>query len=574
MKPGRDVSNIHVRLAVAGSFALGAGALAAPAPAAAAWAATATHQHAALAKATLLGAPPASQVLHIAVALQPQNRKVLDDFVAGQHTPGSASYGRVLTREQFLASYAPSEVQAQAVVSYLHGQGFSNIAVVGDRMLVTADGSRSAIETAFNTRLLQYQYNGRTVHINVADAQVPASLGGVVLSVLGLQNADVATTLIVHAAAPTAAQPLAATATGHVPVDFPKIYNALGTPAANTTVNIGIIASGDLTGVLTDLRTYESQYGLAAVSVTFLPSATASTDTSGADEWDLDSQVATSMAGGVKNLTFYNAASLSDADLETDFALVDTDDAVSLLNISLGECESSASSSGFIAAADALFEKIGAEGTSVFAATGDGGAYTGCSAQEGIQTAVSYPASSPYVTAVGGTTLNTNSDGSYASETAWAGSGGGVSTVEPLQAWQASAINAQGQGYTMRAVPDIAMDGDPNSGALIIVNGSSTQVGGTSLATPLAVGAVARLDAIRAQDGHPALGFLNPLAYQFAAADPGAFTDVTSGCNTGTNFVDELLSTLLGQKDYCAAAGYDEVTGLGSLNLPVLATLM
>ena len=570
MKRGKDVSNIRNLLAAAGSLALGATALAAPATAAAAWTATATHQHAALEKATLLGAPPASQVLHVAVALQPRNRQTLDDFIASQRTPGSPGYGQVLSSAQYAANFAPSAAQVQAVISYLQSQGFTKVSAIGDGQLVTADGSRATVEAAFNTRLMQYQYNGRTVHINVADAQVPDSLGGTVLSVLGLQDADLAQTLIVHAAA-KAAQPLAASATGHVPVQFAQIYGASSLPPA-TSVNIGIIASGDLTGVVTDLRTYETQNNLAQVTVNFVPSATVSTDTSGSDEWDLDSQSSTSMAGGAKSIYFYNAASLDDADLATDFAQVASDNAVSVLNISLGECESSAKSDGFIAAADVSFEKAGAEGISVFAASGDGGAYTGCSAQEGILTSVSYPASSPYVTAVGGTTLNTNSDDSYGGETAWNGSGGGISTEETLPTWQTAVVTAQGKGYTGRAVPDLAMDADPNSGAIIIVSGSSEQVGGTSLATPLAVGAVARLDAIRLQNQQAPVGFFNPQLYQIATATPTAVNDVTSGCNTGTNILDALLSDLLGQKNYCAGTGFDEVTGWGSLNLPVFAT--
>lgn len=562
MKRSKDVNKIHNVLAVAGSVALSMAVLAAPASAAAPWAGTATHQHPALEKATALGAPAASQVLHIAVALKLQNKQALDQYVEGQRTPGSPAYRQVLTSEQFVANYAPSAAQAQSVVSYLRGQGFTNVSASADRMLVTADGSRTAIESAFNTRLQQFLFNGRTVHINVTDAQVPASLGGTVLSVLGLQNADVAIPLIVHATASASARPLAAAATGHVPVQFPQIYNAGSTPTGVAT-DIGIIASGNLTGVVTDLRTYETQNGLAQVPVTFVPSATASTDTSGSDEWDLDSQSSTSIAGGVHSIVFYNAPSLSDADLEADFAQVTSSNAVKAINVSLGECESGASTSGFITAADQTFERAVAQGQTFFVSTGDGGAYTGCSAQEGVLTAVGYPASSPYVVAVGGTTLNTNSDGSYASETTWAGAGGGISTVESSQTWQRAV-----SGNTSRVVPDVTMDADPNSGAEIIVNGSSETVGGTSLAAPLAVGTWARAQSASGNT----LGFAAPLIYAAAASTPGAFHDVTSGCNSGNNLIDQLLSLLLGQKNYCASAGFDDATGLGSFNIASFIT--
>ncbi|MFI4982426.1 MAG: S8 family serine peptidase, partial [Nevskiales bacterium] len=301
---------------------------------------------------------------------------------------------------------------------------------------------------------------------------------------------------------------------------------------------------------------YEAQISLALVPVTFVPSEVIGTDTSGLVDWDLDSQSSTSIAGGVQNLYFYNAATLNDADLEVAYNRAVTDNKVKAVNVSLGICESSEKTSGAMAATDQIFQQAVALGITFFVSTGDGGAYTGCSGQEGIPTAVSYPASSPYVVAVGGTTVTTNTDGSYAGETTWAGGGGGVSVDETAPAWQQAVTHS-----TARGLPDVSMDADPNSGALIIVSGASTQVGGTSLAAPLSTGTWARVESAHGNS----LTFAAPIIYA-AASTPGAFHDVTSGCNSGSGLL-ALLSALLGQKNYCAAAGYDNATGLGSFDI-------
>lgn len=543
---------------------LGLALLAIPAGAQAAWHGTASHA-AVLENATQLGALPDTAPMHVAVSLKLQNREGLDALIKNQHTLLSRDYGRALTDAEYEANYAPSDRQVQSVTDYLRRAGFSNIQVSANKLLVTAEGKRSLVESAFNTSIRQFKFNDRTVFANTRDAQVPDAIADTVLAVTGLQNANVAHPLYQRADAVTKpaaganarAVPLAASATGHVPVQFPAIYDVAGTATGSQT-EIGIITDGDLTQTVADLRAYEAQNGLAQVTLDYVPSEVNGTDTSGTIEWDLDSQTSTSIAGTVKVLHFYNAASLNDADLEVAYNNAASNVNVKAINISLGICESSEKSSGAMTATDQIFALGVAHGQTFFASSGDGGAYTGCSGQQGITTAVSYPASSPYVVAVGGTTLNTNSDGSYASETTWAGGGGGVSTAETAPSWQQAVTHA-----TARNVPDVAMDADPNSGALIINAGTSTQVGGTSLAAPLSTGVWARVQSAHGNG----LGFAAPVIYAAAASTPASFHDVTSGCNSGTNALDTLLSTLLGQKNYCAKAGFDNTTGFGTFDV-------
>src|SRR5205823_2297544 len=149
---------------------------------------------------------------------------------------------------------------------------------------------------------------------------------------------------------------------------------------------------------------------------------------------------------------------------------------------------------------------------------------------------VDYPASDPNVSGVGGTTLSTDANGNYQSETAWSGSGGGVSTSFNTPSWQAGSNGK-------RTVPDVASDADPNTGYAIFTACGWQVFGGTSCAAPMWAGFTALFDA---KSGNK-LGNADPALYQAGNGGTG-FHDVTSGSNGGFN----------------AGTGYDEVTGLGS----------
>jgi len=155
---------------------------------------------------------------------------------------------------------------------------------------------------------------------------------------------------------------------------------------------------------------------------------------------------------------------------------------------------------------------------------------------------VNYPAASPWVTAVGGTTLSTATNARGWTETAWAGTSSGCSALEPKPAWQIDV------GCPTRTVADMAADADPVSGAAVYDTYQRTgwvQVGGTSLAAPLVAGiyalGLANQGAVGAEGGYEG----EPL-----------FNDVTSGAD-GACTVRYL----------CAAGpGYDGPTGVGTPN--------
>ena len=521
------------------ALAVGIAALSYGASAQAAWHGTSSKAYT-LENALELGALPASRTLHLAIGLKLQNEAALDAFLVRQHTAGFREYGSTLSSEQFNASYAATPRQAQTVAAYLVRAGFQNVSIAENRLLVTADAHPAQIEAAFNTKLAQYRLGLRQVFANKADVQIPDALDGLVTAVLGLQNADVARPMIEYPAASTQA-----TTAGHAPTEFAAIYDATTVVSGGGT-DIGIITDGNLTQTVADLRTFESQNSLTPVNLVFRPSEVNGTDTSGLDEWDLDSQSSTGIAGTVKDIYFYNAASLGNADLTAAYNLAVSDNIVKAVNVSLGICEKSSNSSGEMATDDVIFKAAVAKGITFFVSSGDGGYKTGCSGHTGLTKQVSYPASSPYVVAVGGTTLSTNGT-VWAGETAWKSGGGGVSVYETAQPYQQSVT-----GSAKREVPDVAMDADPNSGALVIVNGSSLQVGGTSLSAPLSTGTWARVESAHSNG----LGFAAPLIYTAAAKSPSPYHDVTSG-NNG--------SPLLG--GYSAKVGFDEVTGWGTFDV-------
>ena len=534
-------------MAVGIGMGLGMAALSLGATAQASWLNTASRTYA-LENAVQLGALPESGTLRVALGLKLQNESALDGFLARSHTLYDRDYGATLSGEEFVSKYAPSQRQVDSVTAYLRRAGFSNIEVSPNRLLVTAEARPSQIEAAFSTRLRQFSLAGRKVFANTADVLIPDTLAGLVHAVLGLQNVDQARPMLAF----PDATPLAST-TGHNPTAFAAIYDALGVATGGGT-DIAIISDGNLTQTVTDLQAFESQNGITPVPLHFVPAEVNGTDTSGVVEWDLDSQSSIGIAGTVRNLYFYNAASLSDADLAVAYNKAVSDNIVKGINVSLGICEKSPHNSGAMATDDNIFKQAVAQGQTFFVSSGDGGAKTGCSGHTGLTKQVSYPASSPYVVAVGGTTLSTNGN-VWAGETAWSGSGGGVSVYEAAPTWQKSVT-----GSSFREVPDVAMDADPNSGAILVNNGSTVQVGGTSLAAPLSTGTWARV-----QSSHSnTLTFAAPLIYAAVGKTPVPYHDVTSGSNG---------SGLLGG-GYSAKAGYDEVTGWGSFEVANFNTVV
>ncbi|SHJ91543.1 S53 family peptidase [Alicyclobacillus tolerans] len=501
--------------------------------------------------ATNLGSLPASTELTVVIGLQMQNQSGLEQYIQDISTPGNALYGQTLTPSQFEATYSPSSSTVDAVTSYLESQGLSNIQVSANRLLITATGTAQQLESAFNTQIDQFSMNGRTVYANVDPAYVPSSLGGAVVAVLGLTNAA-QMQLPLATPTPTTSTSLPNYPASYNPQGFWKAYNIGNTPQATGT-NIAIFAEGNLTQVVQDLRTEEAANQLPQVPYTIVQVGIASNDTSGADEWDLDTQYSTGMAGNVAHLYIYDTTSLTDSDIAREFNKFAEQDVAKAGSASFGECEYDAYLDGSMLVDDEVFAEAAAQGQTTFASAGDTGGFCAVTPTNGVPAGVpdvNYPASSPYVVAVGGTTLITNSDGSYDEELAWTGGGGGTSYFESAPYWQNGIVPPTTN--VGKGLPDIAMDADPNSGANVYVDGSPEVVGGTSLASPLALGVWARLETSHNNQ----LGFAAPLLYGVYGSD--GFHDITLG-DSGP---------------YPATPGWDFATGLGSFDVSNMNTVM
>jgi subtilase family serine protease len=250
-----------------------------------------------------------------------------------------------------------------------------------------------------------------------------------------------------------------------------------------------------------------------------------------------------------------------------------------VISVSYGVCESTVSP--YSASRTIVERELAAEaalGITVVVAAGDSGS-SACA--RGVPTdqltssekkpQVSWPASSPWVLAVGGTNLTLNSDNSIAATGPWndtvypspytakAGGGGGQSTFESKPWWQPDQSFAN---TTNRMVPDVAAFADESPGYPIVCSTGVQEcpksqtwafVGGTSAAAPLVAGMIALWDQQAKAQGLPRPGFVPPLIYATAKKNPTAFVDIKQGSNA-----------LFGGSCCTARTGYDLATGWGS----------
>jgi subtilase family serine protease len=362
---------------------------------------------------------------------------------------------------------------------------------------------------------------------------------------------------------------------GYSPSEFQTAYDAKSTPTGSNT-SIAIMAEGDLTQVLKDLRQEETAFGLPQVPDSVVPVGVHSTDTSGADEWDLDTQYSTGMAQTVKHLYIYDTTSLTDSDIGLEFNKWVSQDVAQGASASFGECEEFPYLDGLLVTNDEAMNEAAAQGQTMHASAGDTGAACAVAPTNGVPESgppqVNYPCSSPYIICVGGTSLYTNPNYSYqynyargtgyAGETAWQAGGGGVSLNEYAPYWQSCVT--PNYAANQRDVPDIAMDADENDGAVVDVAGTFEEIGGTSVSSPLALGVWARLESAHGNR----LGFAAPRLYALypkGTCASGAGVPPTTPLTTPAYPLHDVF--LEGNGVYNAQPGYDLVTGLGSYDV-------
>jgi pseudomonalisin/xanthomonalisin len=508
------------------------------------WVQTQTHAFNFKPSIPRLAALPGTK-MHIVVGLKLRNKAQLDQQAAAIRK-GTAPFKR-LSAQTFTQQFAPTQAQVQAVVDHLTRSGFTNIKVATNRLLISADGTAATVKTAFNTSIQQFTDGKRQVFANTSAAQVPKALSGTVLSVLGLQNDKIAHTMSRRAAQIRRHVRPEDQQVGHYPMEFASLYNA-GASQTGSLSTVGIIAQGDLTQTLADLQQFQTSNSLS-VPVSTVYTAPNSGDTSGMAEWDMDSQSSIGAAGGsLAQLIFYIAPTLDNSALTVAYNQAVTDNKAVAINVSLGECEADSSQDGTNATQDQIFEAAMVQGQTFSVSSGDSGSDE-CGDGGTNQ---SYPAVSPYVVAVSGTTLTTDDNNKYLSESVWNGTGGGPASTENAPAWQvrSGVLNSSPQ----RGVADVAFDADPNTGALVIVGGEQQQWGGTSLSAPIFAGIWARL-----QSGvNNMAGFGGNWLYMMGVNNASAFHDITDGSNGAYN----------------AGPGWDYPTGWGSIDISAFNSAM
>lgn len=533
------------------------------ATAAASWAATATK--AITYKGTALGPTPAHTPVHLAVALKARNTAQMAKAIRAVYRPGSPTYHHFLTPAQWRSAYAPTTSAVSAVESYLRGQGFTNVAATGNRLVVQADGTAAQAAKAFHTTLVSYRLGGRTVFGNSAPASVPSSLASAVSAVIGLNNLPL-----------TAVRPDVKSAAGSpsisglFPKQFDQTYDAVGTPTGKNTP-IAILSEGNPTGVIASLRYAEQKEAMPQTPVTVVKVGPQSADTSGADEFDMDSQVSTMVAGVVPRLYMYNIGALLDSEVTADFATYVSQDKAKALSASIGGCEINSYLDGSELTTDVAMQEGALQGQSLFASSGDNGDacmyVAAIGAPVGVP-GVNWPASGTFDTGVGGTSLISDAKGNRIQELGWLGSGGGISSVENPGWWTQQTDPAFSGEYVTggRAVPDISLDADPNvaTPVKVYVGKTINYVGGTSLSSPMMLGFWARIDSAHSNR----LGLASiPLYAVYDKVNPGVAVDppLVVLPNPNPAPVPGYTDIVAGSNgSYQATPGYDEVTGLGA----------
>jgi len=470
-----------------------------------------------------------SDQVSFAVALKLRDEAGLHRFLAQVSNPKSAVYHHFLTPAQFNARYAPTTAEVASVKTFLASHQIRVTKVSGNRDVIDAVGSAAQVRQAFATTMGVYRQNGRQFYANDSAPRLPASLAGVVQGVVGLDNHALRHPTAVRntAVRPQVNQPVG----GFVPSQLQTAYQttSLGSAGGQT------VALWEFDGYqASNIAHYDNQFKLGSSTPVTVSVDGANFDSApgqGQGEVELDIEIVQAMANSAKTLV-YEAPNTDQGQIDL-AAQIASEDRVSVTSISWGLCETQ-SAAATITSTDNGFVQGAAEGISFYSASGDSGS-DDCG--DGTQ-AVDYPASDPNVSGVGGTTLRTSGT---RSETAWNGSGGGVSAVFSTPSYQ------RGSGG-MRTVPDVSADANPSTGYAIFSGGTWVEFGGTSCAAPMWSGFTALHDA----NSGGRLGNANPALYQIAAGSgyTSAFHDITSGSNGA----------------FSAGTGYDEVTGLGSYN--------
>jgi hypothetical protein len=558
----------------------------------------------------------------------------LQQLLVQLQTPGSPQFHRWLTPEDFAARFGVADADITAIEDWLTGEGFRVDSVSRSRDHITFSGTAAQVQQAFGAELHHYQVDGAVHFAPSSDLMLPAELGTMTGAVLHLSDFRpaplVRTTRSVspeytdnstgkHYLLP----PDLAVMYDFTPANsflFPKSIQGT-TPVAVVGQSFVNTASGSAVANFATSSNF-SVTPANAKSILVPGSGVEAISFGDEAESEIDLEYIDT-AGQSLNPYFVFVGDASNYSVFDSLGYAVEEDLAPVISISYGVCEPLFSSTE-LDQWNALFEQANAQGQTIVASAGDSGA-TGCSREptsSGLTVtqqqspAVSFPASSPYVTAVGGTQMaaGTFAAGdnqywsglgdevaatatllSYVPEVAWnegsvsngiQAGGGGASSYFARPAWQTAVPGIPSGSF--RLLPDISLQSSADTPGYLLCTddptflagegqttscgegfelnnpGPLTLGGGTSFAAPIFAGMVGLLNL---QEGSMGQGNINPLLYGLAGAPTTyaqVFHDITTGTTSCVTGAAQCSSA--SQDDFAAGSGYDEATGLGSID--------
>ncbi len=541
-----------------------------------------------------------------------EQQAALDALLAAQQDPTSPQYHQFLTPEQFGAQFGASDDDVAALTDWLNQQGFTVGEVAAGRRSIEFSGTVAQVEQAFATEIHTYTVNGAKHIANATEISIPDALADVVGGVASLHDFHAS---VLHRTSPATNL----TGGGHAlsPYDFAAIYNVAplwknGTDGTGQT--IAIVGRTNIN--MSDVTSFRSKFGLTGNNTQVIlngndPGVVSSSE---ATEALLDVEWSGAVAKGAAIAFVVSGSTRATGGDVLSSQYIVNHNVAPVMSYSFGLCESQMGSTQ-LALFNSLWQQAAAQGISVVVAAGDSGS-AGCdvptsTGRNGSNTtkpasggfAVSGTASTPYNVAVGGTQFNEGTNAAtywaasndangasalgYIPEVVWnesaytasgaSGNGlwagaGGYSSVYATPSWQTgTGVPTLDPGTTSghhRYLPDVSLSGAGHDAYIILQNGSTTGVGGTSAGAP----AFAGILALANQQAKGPSGNAAPVLYTLAAKYPSAFHDITTGTNAvpcvsgSPNCTVASGATTGVMAGFSAGPGYDLATGLGSVD--------
>jgi subtilase family serine protease len=561
----------------------------------------------------LLGGAPPARRLQLVFPLKVDGAG-LERFTQAVSTPGSPLYGQYESIPTLARRFGSSLATRRLVIDYLRAHGASNVRMDATGLFTDATMNAGLAERLFAAPLMGFRADDGSRYIAPTSAvHVPPVLAGAVQSVVGLDTQPLMAgpgrsrdRTLAHAAQ-SSALPRTGTPSGcaagqdtggFTPNQYLTAYDYSPLQQAGYLGQGERVALIEIDGVDTnDVATFAQCFGLPMPRLSqHLVGLSKSPAPTGESTADID--LVDAAAPDLSAIDVYEISGEPAAFLKMLTApLQNRANRPQVISMSLGVCEGTleqAVSGRAVGNADFVLAEEIASGITVLASSGDSGS-TACYGSSGVpvdQAAVNFPASSPYVVAVGGTNLELTSANQIADQVVWndepaanGAGGGGFSWIFKRPQWQSppptSVGKLAGSSVPARAIPDVAMLADAFPGYALYCStpdcaGAAPwrHSGGTSAATPLLAGGLALVDQYLHSRQRPQIGQLDPLFYYFGNSSDRSyiFDDVTSGSND----IGPYLPGGGGKPAGCCSAGpgYDEASGWGSVDIARLASLL